>query len=178
MPKKICDVYDPLLPTLLISIHKIYVKQILSGKKVIEYRKKFFNDPFQAFVYTTGKNGGIEMFIKCDAPIIDNAHKLATIGETIQHDNYGDIFDYFKKKNTGYIIPIIEVYQFKKVDLQYLRTELPSFVVPQKYLFLDRQDKQNLLNLLLQQVCSNKLINNWDFYFKQAKKCIDSINDN
>lgn len=55
MPKKICDVYDPLLPTLLISIHKIYVKQILSGKKVIEYRKKFFNDPFQAFVYTTGK---------------------------------------------------------------------------------------------------------------------------
>lgn len=83
-----------------------------------------------------------------------------------------------KKKNTGYIIPIIEVYQFKKVDLQYLRTELPSFVVPQKYLFLDRQDKQNLLNLLLQQVCSNKLINNWDFYFKQAKKCIDSINDN
>lgn len=114
MPKKICDVYDPLLPTLLISIHKIYVKRILSGKKVIEYRKKFFNDPFQAFVYTTGKNGGIEMFIKCDAPIIDNAHKLATIGETIQHDNYGDIFDYFKEKIQDILFRLLKFTSLKR----------------------------------------------------------------
>lgn len=42
------EVYDPFLPTLLISLHKEYVKEILTGQKIIEYRKRFFKDSFSS----------------------------------------------------------------------------------------------------------------------------------
>ncbi|WP_429971101.1 hypothetical protein ACQW5G_00225 [Fructilactobacillus sp. Tb1] len=77
MIKKIADVYNPLEPTLLMSIHKEYVCEILNGNKIIEYRKSFYKDKFQAFVYTSGKNGGIELYIECDFPIYSDAKKLA-----------------------------------------------------------------------------------------------------
>ncbi|MBA1393028.1 ASCH domain-containing protein [Lactobacillus sp. XV13L] len=84
MMNRIIDAaYDPFLPTLLMSLHQEYVRQILQGEKVIEYRKRFFKDGFQAFVYTTGPNGGIELFIKCAPLIRSDATSLAKIGRLL-----------------------------------------------------------------------------------------------
>ena len=41
------EVYDPFLPTLLISLHEEYVKEILTGQKIIEYRKSFLRTVFK-----------------------------------------------------------------------------------------------------------------------------------
>lgn len=49
------DLINPLMPTLMISLHPENVTAIKQGHKQIEYRKRFFKDAFQAFVCTTGK---------------------------------------------------------------------------------------------------------------------------
>lgn len=178
MSKSFYDVYNPLLPTLLISIHNEYVQEIKSGQKMIEYRKNFFKDSFQAFVYTTGKNGGIELFIKCDTPILSNATTLAKIGNCIQHNNFDEIYTYFKEKNTGVIIPIVEVYQCKKIELGQLKTVLSKFVVPQKYIFLDPPDKAKFLSFLLAQKYTENLTHDWTTLYRQVTRCMkNNISD-
>lgn len=165
MNEKLYEIYDPFVPTLLMSIHKEYVSDISNGSKVIEYRKSFFKDKFQAFVYTSGKDGGIELYIECDFPIYSDAKKLAAIGSIIQKDDYKEIFDYFHKKNEGYIIPIMKVYKIKKIDLAMLRSKFGSFNVPQKYTFLDKSGKKEILNYLLNQKIIGIINNDWDNYY-------------
>ncbi|WP_416353518.1 hypothetical protein ACNAN0_00225 [Agrilactobacillus fermenti] len=148
------------------------MSQVLRGEKVIEYRKKFFPDAFQAFVYTTGKNGGIEFFMKCDPPISADAQTLATIGSAIQKDDYTAIFDYFKEKNTGCLIPITAVSKIAKISLAILRAHYPKFCVPQKYLFLDVPNKQPLFEFLLDQACLANFTNDWHNYYQIIKNII------
>ncbi|WP_395319989.1 hypothetical protein [Fructilactobacillus frigidiflavus] len=172
---RIKDIYDPLLPTLLISIHKEYVVQIVAGIKIIEYRKKFYPEAFQAFIYTTGKGGGIEAFVKFDAPIINDAQTLSLIGKKIQNDNENEIFAYFEENNSGYIIPIEKVYQLERIPLKILRDTFPKFTVPQKYLFLDRPEKQSLLEFLLNKSYIKYVKNEWNTYYQQIKDIINGI---
>ena len=166
-------VYDPFLPTLLVSLHKEYVKEILTGQKIIEYRKSFFKDSFQAFVYTTGSNGGIQLFIKCAPLIRSNAVTLAQIGQEIQKDDYAEIYDYFMPKDDGCIIPILKSCALKKISLKQLRAVLPEIVVPQKYLFLDRPDKKDLLDFLLKQEYDNLIINKWDEWYAKIRQIVE-----
>lgn len=163
--KKINDFHDPLMPTLLMSIHSEYVNQILQGTKIIEYRKRFFQDGFQAFVYTTGPHGGIELFMKCAPAIRSNAETLAKIGQQIQHDDYDEIYDYFIPKDDGYEIPILETCALEKISLKKLREILPTIVVPQAYLFLDAPEKKPLLNYLKDQIVLEHKTNKWKQHF-------------
>lgn len=159
--KKINDFHDPLMPILLMSIHSEYVNQILQGTKIIEYRKRFFQDGFQAFVYTTGPYGGIELFMKCAPAIRSNAETLAKIGQQIQHDDYAEIYDYFIPKDDGCEIPILETCSLDKISLKKLREILPTIVVPQVYLFLDAPEKKPLLNYLKDQIILEHKTNKW-----------------
>ncbi|USS84602.1 hypothetical protein M3M35_04615 [Fructilactobacillus myrtifloralis] len=170
MPTKILEIYDSLLPTLLISIHQEYVTEINLGTKVIEYRKSFFHDPFQAFVYSSGKGGGIATFIQCDQPIVSDADRLARIGSLVGNDDYRELFSYFKPKNTGVIIPIQTAYQIPLLPLTQLREQFTEFTAPQKYTFLDHPNKQALLNYLLEQPIIGKTKNNWHNYYEQLRQ--------
>lgn len=166
MNKKIKDFYDPFVPTLLVSIHEEYVKEILAGTKIIEYRKRFYADDFQAFVYTTGKNGGIQLFMKCAQPVRNSAETLATIGQQIQHDDFSEIYNYFMPKNEGCIIPIIETCKIEKISLPKLRELLPSMTIPQSYLFLDRPEKKKIIEYLLSQNVLEHQTNQWNQHFE------------
>ncbi|USS85988.1 hypothetical protein M3M38_04595 [Fructilactobacillus cliffordii] len=165
--------YDPLLPTLLISIHKEYVDEINAGTKVIEYRKSFFKDQFQAFIYASGKNGGISTFIRCNQPIISDADHLARIGSIVGNDDYHEIFDYFQAKNTGVIIPIRSASQIHKLDLPTLRKQFGNFNAPQKYTFLDKPEKQSLLNYLIDQELVRTMTNDWNHFYAQIANKIN-----
>ncbi|WP_304057701.1 hypothetical protein [Levilactobacillus namurensis] len=169
---KIQDFYNPLKRTLLISLHSQYVSEIECEKKIIEYRKRFFKYSFQAFVCTTGKNGGIELFLDCDTPIISNASKLAEIGVAIQNDDYQEIYKYFEEKNTGVIIPIKQAITFTKIPRSTLLNAFSSFVVPQAYSFLDTPSKKELLNNLLKNECKNNWTLDWDENYSAIGKLI------
>lgn len=163
--KKISNFYDPKTPTLLMSMYKEYVEQILHGTKIIEYRKRFFKHGFQAFVYTVGSKGGIELFMKCAPAIRNDAKTLAQIGQQVQHDDYTEIYDYFIPKDDGCDIPILETCELKKISLDEMREVLPTIVVPQAYLFLDALDKEVLLNYLLNQRVLAHQTNQWEEHF-------------
>lgn len=162
MNNTIKEIHDPLIPTILMSMHSEYVQRILSGEKVIEYRKRFFKDRFQAFVYTSGKGGGIELFMKCAPLIKSNAETLAKIGQAIQNDSFTDIYDYFKEKDEGCIIPIIEIYGMTKIPISKLRAIYPDIKVPQSYFFLNNSKKINLLNFLLNEKYVDKKVIPWN----------------
>lgn len=142
---------QPLVPTLLLSLHPENTAAIITGKKVIEYRRRFFAEPFQAFVYTTGPNGGVNLFITCDKPIKADAQKLAAIGELIQHDDYDELVRYFSANDTGLIIPIACYMQFPTISLATLRAKCTNFVTPQGYVFLDKPERQSQLSYFQQQ---------------------------
>ncbi|GLB47101.1 hypothetical protein WR164_10800 [Philodulcilactobacillus myokoensis] len=169
---KIKTFIDPLRKTLLISLHPPYVKQIENGTKVIEYRKSFFKHPFQAFVYTTGKHGGIELFIKCGQPIIGEAKLMARIGQKIQNDNYQETYQYFIKKNQGVIIPILKAISLKKISKNYLFSHFKNFSAPQSYLFLNRADKKNILGYLKNDECVRVEDNQWNEKYKEINEIL------
>lgn len=158
---RIQDVYNPLARTLLISLHPQYVAEIARQKKIIEYRKRFFKDRFQAFVCTTGPQGGIALFLDCDAPIMANASALAKIGSAIQGDDYQEIYQYFEEKDTGTIIPIKQAITLTKLTRPALIKAFPTFTVPQSYLFLDTPAEKDLLTYLLNQECQTSWTLDW-----------------
>lgn len=177
MTQTIRDFYNPLLPTLFMAIHKEPVAEIKSGLKVIEYRKSFFKEAFQAFVYTAGKDGGIELFLQFAPAITADNITLAKVGSQIQHDDYQEIVDYFSAKQSGCLLPILTVTECAKQDLPTLKTSLPTVTVPQKYSFLDRPDKQPLLEFLLTQSVTKRFTNDWEHYFQQIAACFAATNE-
>ncbi|MEQ6218570.1 hypothetical protein ABMB44_07145 [Levilactobacillus brevis] len=166
------EIYTPLNRILLISLHPEYVSAIMNQTKIIKYRKRFFKDAFQAFVCTTGPNGGIELFIDCDAPIISNANNLATIGSLLQNDDYTEIHDYFNDNNSGFIIPIKSAVSFPKIPRKRLLNEFSNFVVPQSYLFLDDPKKADLLKFLLSISYKDHWTLNWEDKYDSISQII------
>ncbi|MHA3067202.1 hypothetical protein [Lacticaseibacillus saniviri] len=141
------DLINPLMPTLMMSLHPENVAAIKQGHKQIEYRKRFFKDAFQAFVCTTGKNGGIELFIKCDTAIQADAEKLAQIGMTVQQDDYHELVDYFQPSG-GLAIPILRMATVEMIPRVTMQAQFDRFSVPQGYYFLDTREKMPLLSML------------------------------
>lgn len=165
-------IYTPLKRTLLISLHPEYVNSIINQAKIIEYRKRFFKDAFQAFVCTTGSNGGIELFIDCDVPIVSNANNLAAIGNLLQNDDYTEIHDYFSVNNSGFIIPIKSAVSFPKISRKALLNKFSNFVVPQSYLFLDDPKKADLLKFLLSMPDKKSWTLNWEDKYQNVSRVI------
>ena len=105
--------------------------------------------------------------------IRSHAATLAQIGPEIQKDDYGEIYDYFMPKNDGCIIPILKSCALKKISLKQLRAVMAEIVIPQKYLFLDRPDKKDLLDFLLKQEYDNLIINKWDERYAKIRQIVE-----
>lgn len=170
MSKKVISMYDAHLPTLLLSIRTPFVEDIKSNKKIIEYRKKYYNGPTQAFIYSSGLDKTIELFVKFDTPIIDDSEFLASLGLLIQNDDPKGTTDYFQNKS-GYALPIIEYATFKRIHLQEFKYLFPKVNPPQSYLSLDNDDKKPVLDYLLQRNIIEKQQTAWlDNYKKFITK--------
>lgn len=83
----VADFYLHDRPTLLFSLHPEPTQAIIDGSKLLEYRRRFFSEPFQAFVYTSGPNGGIRLYLRCDKGLQLPPDQLALVGALIQHDS-------------------------------------------------------------------------------------------
>jgi len=154
-------VYDPDLPTLLLSLHPENTQAIVAQTKVIEYRHRFFKQPFQAFVYTTGSQGGVNLFMKCDQPIKATVNSLAQIGYRLQDESSKSVNAYFKAQNSGVAIPITEWVRFPLIRLKTLRIRFDNFVTPRSYVFLNQQSRQTQLDYFLQQPILKRGLTDW-----------------
>lgn len=145
------DYYQPQLPTLLFSLHPQAARAIRSGHKVLEYRRRFFTAPFQAFIYVTGPNGGVQLYVRCGAAIQQSPATLGRLGHAVQGDDPAEVHAYFHDQTSGLAIPILAVTDFPPLSLVEMRRQFPNFVAPRSYVFLDRPARLAQLRSLLTQ---------------------------
>ncbi|VDG25946.1 hypothetical protein [Lactiplantibacillus mudanjiangensis] len=149
------SLYDPNRPTLLLSLHPENTQAILTQTKRFEYRRRFYQDAFQAFVYTTGPNGGVDLFIQCETPIRGTADELAQLEQADPES----LRQYFAGLESGLAIPISKVVELPKLSLATLKTRFSNFVAPRSYVFLDRPARQAQFAYFFQQPVSRMVVN-------------------
>ncbi len=147
------DYYDPQLPTLLFSLHPQPAAAIAAGDKVLEFRRRFYSRAFQAFIYTTGKQGGIGSYVQCAPAITAASAVLGQLGAKLQGDDPQATMAYLAPASTGLAIPVTTVITFEPVRLANLKAQFPNFVAPRSYVFLDRSQRRAQLAYLLDQDC-------------------------
>lgn len=150
MTQTITTIYDDQRPTLLLALHPDATTAVLSGHKILEFRKRFFTQPFQAFVYTTGR--GIQFFMRCGAAYQGPSATIAKLGTLVQHSDFAATMAYLTPNATGVAVPIQATYRLTNtVTLADLRAVTPQVAIPQTYTFLDQPQRAKLLAYLTRQ---------------------------
>ncbi|PTM22888.1 hypothetical protein DA798_05520 [Lactobacillus sp. PFC-70] len=141
--------YHSAKPTLLMSLHPAMATRIQRQEKVLEFRKRFFAHPFQAFVCITGPQGGVGLFLDVDQPEEADVATLIQRGMQVQQDDPVALRQYFGTAERGLALPIRTAATLSLVPRDQLRAKFPGFVAPRAYQFLDKPAKRPLLNDLL-----------------------------
>jgi len=130
----------------LMSIKPQYSHKILSGEKVVEFRKKCFtNDVKYVYIYSSSPERRIIGLIHVENVIegsINSIWENFKYSGGISKEAY---FDYFKNHKRGYVIKIRSVEIFKRpIDPKILYGK--SFHVPQNYMYVNKicLDKEEL----------------------------------
>ena len=126
--------------TMLLSFKADVFERVLSGEKIYEHRKVFPDEPIEAYLYVSAPVKAIKGIMHLNNRIAIESWKqkysydenaLERIDEYLQHHKYAmEISDF---QNTT------------EITLNRLREDVPGFVVPQMYYFIDGS---NLLDYL------------------------------
>lgn len=163
MIPSLTTILDPQRPTLLLALHPAPSAAVLSGQKILEFRKRFYPHPFQAFVYTTGQ--GIQSFIRCGAAYQGTPAAIARLGAAVQGSDVAATLQYLGARPTAMAIPIEAVYQLEQVvTLADLRRVQPRMAIPQTYTFLNRAPRLALLDFLTHRPCVLRQKIEWSRY--------------
>lgn len=118
--------------TMLLSFKADVYENVISGKKIYEHRKVFPNEPIKAYLYVSSP-------VKAITGIMHLNNKTAI-------EDWKEKYSYDKaavKRITNYLqhhkyaMEITEFQNTNKIQLEQLRVDLPDFVVPQMYYFID-----------------------------------------
>ena len=125
---------------MLLSFKADVFERVLSGEKIYEHRKVFPDEPIEAYLYVSAPVKAIKGIMHLNNRIAIESWKqkysydenaLERIDEYLQHHKYAmEISDF---QNTT------------EITLNRLREDVPGFVVPQMYYFIDGS---NLLDYL------------------------------
>ena len=121
----------------LLSIKPKYVKSILEGEKQFEFRKAIFRNPSvsRVFIYSSAPVKRIVAIFEISRIIED--HPSALWDQTRDHAGIDDaeFFSYFAGRSRGYAIGIGNLQELgTPIDP---REEIPGFVPPQSYCYVD-----------------------------------------
>ncbi len=126
--------------TMLLSFKADVFQRVLSGEKIYEHRKVFPDEPIEAYLYVSAPVKAIKgiMHLNNKTAIESwkqkysyDADALRRIDEYLQHHKFAMEISDFQNTN--------------EIRLEKLREDIPGFVVPQMYYFID---DSNLLDYL------------------------------
>jgi len=120
----------------LLSIKPKYVNEILSGKKIFEFRKAIFKkkDISKVFIYSSSPVKKIVASFEIARIIEDSPQKLWDKCHEYGGIPENDFFEYFKNSDTAYAIEISNLDEFSEpIDPYKLKK---SFKPPQSYCYL------------------------------------------
>lgn len=117
---------------MLLSFKADVYERVLSGEKIYEHRKVFPDEPIEAYLYVSNP-------IKAIVGIMHLGNKTSIEGwkEKYSYDQAAvrRIDEYLKQHK--YAMEIQTFQNTNKISLYKLREDLPGFVVPQMYYFID-----------------------------------------
>lgn len=118
--------------TMLLSFKADVYKRVISGEKIYEHRKVFPNEPIKAYLYVSSPIKAIVgiMYLGKRISIESWKDKFAYDAEAIKRiDKY--------LRNYKYAMEILQFQNTNRISLEKLRTDIPSFIVPQMYYYID-----------------------------------------
>lgn len=128
--------------TPVMSFWPIVFNKIISGEKLIEYRRRFPKNCTMAYMYVTKPKKAI-----CGIIYFEKLHKLTDWETTYSNDpqTLKRILKYKQKYN--YAMEIKAIQQIKPISLNLLRQNIDNFVAPQSYILLENnKDLKNFLS--------------------------------
>lgn len=141
--------------TMLLSFKADVYQKVITGKKIYEHRKVFPDEPIKAYLYVSAP-------IKVVVGImhLDNRIAIESWKEQYSYDEKAveRITKYLQHHR--YAMEIVDFQDTSKIPLNQLRVDLPGFVVPQMYYFIDDTP---LLEYLEQNLvpCGEKIVHDF-----------------
>lgn len=150
--------------TMLLSFKADVYKKVITGEKIYEHRKVFPDEPIKAYLYVSTP-------IKSIVGIMHLDNKTAI-------DSWTEKYSYNKKalerissylQHYKYAMEITDFQNTNKIPLEQLRNDVPGFIVPQMYYFIDNTF---LLDYLEQNLipCGEKIIHDFS-HIKSEQIC-------
>lgn len=121
--------------TMLLSFKAVVFQKVLTGEKIYEHRKVFPNEPVKAYLYVSSPVKAIcgVMYLNNKTPIAEWKTKYSEdvaaqkrIDEYLLHYKYAMEISRFDGTNA--------------ISLETLRQDIPGFVVPQMYYYIDNSE--------------------------------------
>lgn len=118
--------------TILLSFKADVYKKVISGEKIYEHRKVFPNEPIKAYLYVSNP--------------VKSITGVMYLNNRVEIENWKSIYSYDKaaSKRTDdflrcykYAMQITKFEETSAILLNQLRIDVPGFVVPQMYYFID-----------------------------------------
>lgn len=118
--------------TILLSFKADVYKKVKTGKKIYEHRKFFPDGPIKAYLYVSTPIKSIVGIMH-----LDNKVEIESWKEKYAYDKntLARIDSYLQCHK--YAMEITDFQDTNKIALTQLRNDLPEFVVPQMYYFID-----------------------------------------
>ncbi len=118
--------------TMLLSFKADVFQRVVSGKKIYEHRKVFPDEPIRAYLY-------ISHPVKAVGGIMLLSHKVSLSDWKIKYQNDKKTVERIDKylKQHKYAMQIDEFQNTNQISLMQLRNDVPGFIVPQMYYFID-----------------------------------------
>ncbi len=126
---------------ILLSFKADVYKKLLSGEKIYEHRKVFPDGPIEAYLYVSAP-------VKAIAGIIHFGEKYSLKQWRLQYSSDPDTvarIDEYLKQNR-FAMEILDFQDTEEIPLEKLRADLPGFVVPQMYYFIDNSPLEDYLS--------------------------------
>jgi predicted transcriptional regulator len=120
---------------MLLSLRDDVYKKVLSGEKIYEHRKVFPDEPVKAYIYVSSPMKAIcgVMYLGNKTSLLDWKDKYKDDCEAVKR-----IESYLSKHKYG-----MEINRFENTNaiaLEKLSIDLPKFVVPQMYYFIENSE--------------------------------------
>lgn len=118
--------------TMLLSFKADVYKKVISGEKIYEHRKVFPNEPIKAYLYVSNP--------------VKSITGVMYLNNRVEIENWKSIYSYDKAVSKRiddflrcykYAIQITKFEETSAILLNQLRIDVPGFVVPQMYYFID-----------------------------------------
>ena len=120
---------------MLLSFKPEVYDKIKAGVKIFEHRRNFPDEPIMAYMYVSTPVKAITGIV-----YLGKRHLLSDWKEEFKYDKdaVARIEEY--EKSYRYVMEILEFQETSEISLDELRKNVPGFVAPQMYVYLNNTD--------------------------------------